>query len=153
MAVNEQKEQAEQTLHAAFDRRNKENGKPEILRIMSSDYNGHVVTNVRHWYKVTPRDRDDDGLRPSKVGVTFRERELDELITALEAIRDEVHAQGRSTGNAPARSSAPHPTPPAPHQRPARSQPPATTPRHPMVYSEAARREAEPWHDVPDSTY
>ena len=90
---------------AEFPRRNLLTGAPEWLRIETGDFNGHYVTHLRIWYSTRPKSVNDDGSRPTKVGVTLREVELDRAIEALEEARRIVHAEGRETNNGQPASS------------------------------------------------
>jgi hypothetical protein len=88
---------------AKFPRRNSATKAGEQVRIVVSEFNGRIVTHFRVYFLAKP-EPETDLWRPSKVGVTVREEELDEAIEALQEARRQVHAAGRSTASAPVQS-------------------------------------------------
>ena len=108
---------------AQFPRRNRETGVEEAIRIELADFQGREYLHLRLWYKARPNGPDDDGWRPSKIGVSVREHELDALAEAIEEARRLVHAEGRSTAPEPrpVTTSRPRPDRPSTGQRPHQS--------------------------------
>ena len=66
----------------------KKNDRGEVVRIVREDYKGADLVNIRVWYRA-----DSGEMRPSKVGITIKGDQIDQLIEALQAVK----AEGRQT--------------------------------------------------------
>ena len=58
-----------------------EKGRDEVIRIEVSDYEGHDFAQVRVWY-----EKDGD-WRPTKKGVTFNVKNIDQIIEGLQGAK------------------------------------------------------------------
>ncbi|GMV19945.1 MAG: hypothetical protein AMXMBFR56_81690 [Polyangiaceae bacterium] len=59
-------------------------GEEEELRVVRAIYEGRPYTSIRVWYQT------DDGWRPTKKGVSVRDREISQVIDALSKIARKV---------------------------------------------------------------
>ena len=66
----------------------KKNDRGEVVRIVREDCKGADLVNIRSWYRA-----DSGEMRPSKVGITIKGNQIDQLIEALQAVK----AEGRPT--------------------------------------------------------
>src|SRR4051794_21565426 len=85
---------------ATFERRNRDTGSVEEIRLEVSEFQGRSVISARIWYRSRggPAGPDDDGWRPSKAGFTVREHELPIWTGALERARAMLSERpGRNT--------------------------------------------------------
>src|SRR4051812_24178974 len=72
---------------AYFERRNRQSGSVEQIRLQVAEFKGWLLTSARVWFRVKPAGPGDDGWRPSKAGFTIREHEVDLWIGGLEKVR------------------------------------------------------------------
>ena len=57
----------------------------EVIRVSSSEYEGHDLIDVRVWY-------DDDGeMKPTKKGITFNPSKAKDVIEAILQITEETN--------------------------------------------------------------
>ena len=97
--TDDDEDDGEPRVLAAFPRTHKQTHAPELVRITASPYQGRITTFLWLFFRGVRPSHRDDGWRPTKVGFHFREAELDEAIAALEEIRRMVHAEGRATSD------------------------------------------------------
>lgn len=70
----------------AFSRVDKKNGKPTQWRITTNVHFGKRYTHFRLYYRASHPSPDDDGFRPSPIGIAFKSR--DEVSRAIAALMD-----------------------------------------------------------------
>jgi hypothetical protein len=61
-----------------------EKGRDEVIRVGVSEYEGHDFAQVRVWY-----EKDGD-WRPTKKGVTFNAKNIDQVIEGLRGAKEKL---------------------------------------------------------------
>lgn len=71
------------------------------VRVGAQEFRGYITTNIRLWFRRPGTHRDGPEWLPTRTGIAILEEELDDVIAALQSIRDEVHDRGRYTFHVP----------------------------------------------------
>jgi hypothetical protein len=86
-SMGEQRQGEDAVRLGTFERRNRESGNVEEIRLEISEFNGRPLISARVWYRRRPTGHDDDGWRPGKNGFTIREHEIGPWVHGLEQAR------------------------------------------------------------------
>jgi transcriptional coactivator p15 (PC4) len=76
-------------------------GENDVLRVTRKTYEGKPFTDVRVYYRA-----DDGELRPTKKGCSIRDRELPQVLTALQRVAEKVAATSGSAADEQPRGAA-----------------------------------------------